>query len=112
LNSNRYYSSGYMNFPSLSFIYKNARNSFRRFPFAILAALIAVISAICLIEADSQGRDPHEVLYKITSLAILGISLSTVIVITLERWKPDRRILLMGQLAGFLLLALYFFLLP
>lgn len=63
-------------------------------------------------EADSQVKDPHEFLYKITSLAILGISLFTAIVITVERWKPDARTLLMSQLAGLLFLATYFFLLP
>ena len=101
-----------MNFPSLSFVWQHARDSFRRFPFAILAASVAVISIIWLIEADSQGKDPYHFLYKTASLAILGISLFTAIVVTAERWRPDTRTLLLSQLAGWLLLAACFLLLP
>lgn len=101
-----------MKFPSLSFIYRNAAASFRRFPFAILAALTAAICMVWLLEADSQGKDPHGFLYTTSSLAILGIPLFTAIVTTAERWKPGERALLISQFTGLLLLVVYFLVLP
>ncbi|MDX1618850.1 MAG: DUF4153 domain-containing protein [Balneolaceae bacterium] len=96
--------------PSIQHIISESSNSFRRFPFAILAAVIATLSAIYLTELDYNEESNLAV--KLLMISALGISLFTVVELTSEKKAFRNRMRWAAKLAGALLLLIYFFWLP
>jgi len=99
-----------MKLPSVQHMITESVTSFRRFPFTILSAIVAVSSAIYLTELDFDAESG--IATRLLMVSALGISLFTVIVITGEKRSVDVQRLLGLQAAGVLVLALYFFWLP
>ena len=97
-------------FPSYDFILKSIKDTFLRFPFAIICALIGTIIAVYLIQFERIETAFFQ--QKILALLILGLPLFIALAIFAERlgWKLIDRIYF--QFVGVLLLTAYYFTLP
>jgi hypothetical protein len=98
-----------MKIPSLETLFKSSAETFKRFPFVLLSAVIGTALWLWCSDLDYLEYDSHKWLIKLTVLAFLGISLQFSIAMFGER-KGWNSVLKTGvSLAGFLLLAgLYF----
>jgi hypothetical protein len=96
--------------PSLSYIAQHATSTFRRFPFAILDAVVGTAAALLFIHYE--GNRPEGILPNVILAATLGISLLTTVVVFGEKrgWSWGAKTL--AQLIVVLLLAGYCFSLP
>ncbi|MFH2049127.1 MAG: DUF4153 domain-containing protein [bacterium] len=97
-------------FPSYDFILKSIKDTFLRFPFAIICALIGTIIAVYLIQFERIETAFFQ--QKILALLILGLPLFIALAIFAERlgWKLIDRIYF--QFVGVLLLTACYFTLP
>ena len=97
-----------MRFPSLKLLYSEARKTFFRFPFALVAALTAVVTGILAIDDTSrQGVFVNGLL-----TGQLGIPLLFALAVYSEKkaWATTRAVVI--QLIGITCLAGYYFTLP
>lgn len=99
-----------MKLPSVQHILSESSRSFKRFPFAIISAVIAAASAIYLTESD-YGEGAF-LIQKLLLISLLGISMFIVIVLTTERKLSSPRLTLAAQGGGVLLLLIYYFFMP
>lgn len=100
-------------FPSITEMADKGLATLNRFPMALMMALIAAVAGIWLAEIDgNQTPDYYEYLANICWLAALGISvfISGVTYAESNNWKSQKIWLVRG--AVFILLVLYFLLLP
>jgi hypothetical protein len=91
--------------PSISQAAADARNTFGRFPFAIIDAFVGTICALILI--DHTGPPEPTVLMQIIFGAALGFPLLAGLAIVSEKWKWGTLISLGVQLVGVVLVGLY-----
>lgn len=97
-------------FPSYDYILKNIKDTFIRFPFVIISAVIGTIMAVYMIHFDEVSDD--FVQKKLLMIAVLGLPLFISLTIFTERqgWKAINSVYL--QIIGIAALAIYYFTLP
>jgi Domain of unknown function (DUF4153) len=101
-----------MRLPSLDQVTLAALRTLRRFPFAIVNAIIGSAAAVAIIDWSGDRTDLWPILNNIFVASTLGIALFTTAVIVGERFRwPALRILL-GQSFAAVLLVLYWETLP
>jgi hypothetical protein len=96
-----------MRLPSLQHLAAEARNSFTRFPFVILAAAVAAAAGVVAIENDHAST-----LVKIMASAQLGLPLFFALAVAGESFRWSRAVRAGGVLAGIAALIGYYFTLP
>ena len=98
------------NFPSITDVFQNSWNTFKRFPYAVLSAFSATVCGIILTESDKVSNE--FVLQKLLLVSLLGLPLFIVLKMFADRyhWKYLKSLRL--QTIGFFLLLLYYFILP
>lgn len=97
-------------FPSYDYIIRGAVRTLRRFPFAMLCALVGTIAAVALIQMEDADR--HFTLQKIVFVCALGIPLLIALTALAERRGRRGASWLGLQALGLLLLVAYYFSLP
>lgn len=97
-------------FPSITDIFQNSWNTFKRFPYAVLSAFSATVCGIILTESDKVSNE--FVLQKLLLVSLLGLPLFIALKMFADRyhWKYLKSFRL--QTIGFFLLLLYYFILP
>jgi hypothetical protein len=97
-----------MRFPSLKILYSEARKTFVRFPFVLVAALAAVVAGILAID-DTAHQDAF---LNALFTGQLGIPLLFALAVYSEKkaWSKSRTVLI--QLIGVAALVVYYFRLP
>lgn len=101
-----------MKIPSLTRLYEEAMETFRRFPFVILLSILGSFLMIYLIEIDAEpGRD-YQRLYNIVMCCGLGIAFLLSLTLRNEVFKlaPAKNYIIQG--AGVAFLVAYYFWLP
>ncbi|TFG54131.1 MAG: DUF4153 domain-containing protein [Gemmatimonadales bacterium] len=96
-----------MRFPSVKLLASAASASFARFPFVLVAAFVATVTAMLAIEDVGEDTAP-----RLLTAALLGLPLFTALVLWGERraWRSTTR--LAAGLAGVAALAAYYLLWP
>jgi hypothetical protein len=94
-----------MKLPSISHAVAEARDTFMRFPFVILDAIIGTICALVLI--DTEPISAPTVLVPIFHSAVLAFPFLAGLALTAENWKVERALSIGTQLAGVVLVGLY-----
>jgi hypothetical protein len=94
-----------MKLPSISQAVADARRTFVRFPFVVLAAIIG--TACALIVIDHEGPAEPTFLFQIIFAAVFAFPLLTGLAITAEKKKWSTLVALGAQLAGVVLAAFY-----
>jgi hypothetical protein len=92
--------------PSIQLLFAGARSTFVRFPFVIVAALVAAIAAVFSIEGDSST------LVKILVSAQLGFPLFVALGVGGEAFGWSRGVRFGQAVVGLVLLVAYYFTLP
>ena len=100
-----------MKFPSLSYLLKNAKSTFLRFPLMLLSAIIAVSVGIYAIECREEINNPFPFVNLILASSI-GIPLFFSATILSEKFKNTLRNKLISNLSVVLLLLLIFWSFP
>lgn len=101
-----------MKIPSLTRLYEEAMETFRRFPFVILLSILGSFLMIYLIEIDAEpGRD-YQRLYNLVMCCGLGIAFLLSLTLRNEVFKlaPAKNYIIQG--VGVIFLAAYYFWLP
>ena len=95
-----------MKIPSIEQIWKSLKNTFKRFPFSVIAAIVGTIIAIYAIEENLHD----DWVGKVIMIASLSVFFFTALALASEVIKKISREFAMG--IGALLMALYFYILP
>ncbi len=102
-----------MKLPSLRQLVKNTSDTFGRFPFAILSAVIGTGAVLVIIQNDFHSfKDDIDWLYNISAVAFLGISIFTALQLIIERENWKYGLSLASKLIISCLLVVYYYLLP
>jgi len=102
-----------MKLPSLRQLVKNTSDTFGRFPFAVLSAVIGTGAVLVIIQNDFHSfKDDINWLYNISAIAFLGISVFTALQLIAERKKWKFGISLGLKISILCLLIVYYYLLP
>ena len=94
-----------MKLPSISQAVADARRTFVRFPFVVLAAIIG--TACALIVIDHEGPAEPTFLFQVIFAAVFAFPLLTGLAITAEKKKWSTLVALGAQLAGVVLASFY-----
>ncbi len=101
-----------MKIPSVSKLYQDASETFKRFPFVILSSMLGAFLMIYLVEIEAEpGRD-YQLLYNAVMCCGLGISFLLSLTLRNEVFKLDKTKNFLIQSAGVVFLAVYYFTLP
>jgi hypothetical protein len=101
-----------MKIPSVSKLYQDAFETFKRFPFVILASILGAVLMIYLIEVDAEPSEDYQYLYNAVMCCMLGISFLLSLTLRNEVFKLDRQKNYLIQGIGVIFLVAYYFWLP
>ncbi len=101
-----------MKIQSFSQIIIKAGATFQRFPFVLISAITFTVVSIILIDLRGDGKDLTTLLIKMGMCSVLGITLFLSIDLFSERKNLPKNQEVLLDFAGFILLVVYFFLLP
>ena len=97
-------------FPSYDIVIKGTAATFKRYPFALLSALLATAAAIYLVEVDNII---HNYLFdRLLATGALGVSLLVALTNFAEKRRWSTKFNLLLQVGGAVLLLAYYFSLP
>ena len=101
-----------MKLPSIAYIAERSLQTFARFPFALLSAVIGTAAVLLLAQEEFNVHHPYPWLYTTAAIGFLGISLLTFAQYWAERFSLGFRHWLMLHAAVVAVLAAYWYLLP
>ena len=101
-----------MKLPSLSLLLKNLLNTLKRFPFAIIAAIIGTLVIILQNHRDYVYNETHHWYLKIAMMCYIGMLFQIAIVSFSERKFFSFNLKRILQIIGVLLVIIYYFSLP
>lgn len=96
--------------PSVNEVAHRSLNTTKRFPFAVLSALVATISAICFSEIEFSNIKDYYWLSDMIFVSVLGVSFFTGIQTFSESLKWDNTKNIIAKSVGLLMLVGYYFL--
>ena len=101
-----------MKLPSLSLLFSNLINTFKRFPFAIISAIISTGMIVIQIHKSNEYNEVHQWLIKVAMSCFLAMLFQIAIVVFSERKNFSLNIKGMLQLIGILIIGSYYYSLP
>jgi len=94
---------------SIQVLLENTKDTFLRFPLTLIAAIIATVAGMLLVDASGDESDFY---LKLGMCSVLGIAGFLSIKLYTERYQSPKNLRFILQIALALLLTVYFFLLP
>lgn len=101
-----------MKIPSLTRLYEEAMETYRRFPFVILLSILGSFLMIYLIEIDAEPARDYQRLYNLVMCCGLGIAFLLSLTLRNEVFKLERLKNYLIQGVGVIFLVAYYFWLP